>query len=430
MAWSPCASAEAWAPPASSSASRHAGSTRSRRLDPYLSWSWLCGRIRSHLMARGRSRRPRGHASFHCECAFHANEGRPHPHDARVGSTAPSDGFLYGTLRDRRCDWCGDSRDAAHRGVRADSFFHRSLAREHSRGPCWNNSPRTSAHTSLAARAHASPVHLFGLVVHSIAFAFGRGSFRLMYNAPMKRLFLILALLFSASLLAQAPAPVPLAHGDVPGEPHHHLKIENEYVRVYYVEVPPHENTQLHQHDHDYLFVTLGDSDVINAIRDKPEVHLVLRDGETHFTRGGFAHVARNLSDAPFRNVTIELLKPQGQPRNVCAEVLPGVEKQVCSRSVIEKRNGMSHVPQFQTDEMEASLTRCDPDAEHVGFTAYSGTLFVLLSGSGIQTMVKGSPEETLEVGDVRWLLAGSNTTFSNPSHKAWSYLTMEFKGS
>ena len=70
-------------------------------------------------------------------------------------------------------------------------------------------------------------------------------------------------LLLAFSLNAQTPAP--LARGDVPGEPHHHLKIENTYVRAYYVEVPPHEETQLHQHDHDYVFVTLGDTDVINA---------------------------------------------------------------------------------------------------------------------------------------------------------------------
>src|SRR5262250_3478944 len=130
------------------------------------------------------------------------------------------------------------------------------------------------------------------------------------------------AALLLVALPASAQEPMPLAHSNVPGEPHHHLKIENEFVRVYYVEVPPHENTQLHQHDHDYLFVTLGDSDVVNAVRDKPEVHLVLKDGETHFTRGGFAHVARNQSDAPFRNVTIELLKSQGDAKNVCAQVL------------------------------------------------------------------------------------------------------------
>jgi quercetin dioxygenase-like cupin family protein len=129
-------------------------------------------------------------------------------------------------------------------------------------------------------------------------------------------------LLLAFSLSAQAPEPALLAHRGVPGEPHHHLKIENEYVRVYYVEVPPHEDTQLHQHDHDYIYVSLGPSDVVNAVRDKPEVHLLLKDGETHFARGGFAHVARNLSDKPFRNVTIELLKTQEDARNECGEVI------------------------------------------------------------------------------------------------------------
>ena len=60
----------------------------------------------------------------------------------------------------------------------------------------------------------------------------------------------------------------------------------------------------------------------LTPVRDKPEVHLVLKDGEVHFSRGRFAHVARNLSDAPFRNVTIELLHPQGEVRNRCEKIM------------------------------------------------------------------------------------------------------------
>jgi hypothetical protein len=262
-------------------------------------------------------------------------------------------------------------------------------------------------------------------VVHRIAFAFARWFVRLIYNALMKRLSLVLALLFSASLLAQVPTAVP-----IPKEPHHHLVLENDYVRVFRVSVPAHDATLLHQHDIPYLYVSLGLADVINAVQGRPEARIVMADGQLGYSPGHFAHIARNESDMDFNNVTIELLKPQGELRNTCAEIVPGVAKQVCARSVAEKRNGMSNVPQFQTDEMETFLTRLDPDVEHVGFTAYSGTLFVLLSGSGIQTMVKGSPEETLEVGDVRWLFAGSITTFSNPARKAWSYLTMGFKES
>src|SRR6266849_4626374 len=153
----------------------------------------------------------------------------------------------------------------------------------------------------------------------------------------------LLVLAFFVS--AQAPEPSPLAHGNVPGEPHHHLKIENEYVRVYYMEVPPHEDTQLHQHDHDYIYVSLGPADVVNAVRDKPEVHLVLKDGETHFTRGGFAHVARNLADTPFRNVTIELLHPQEEPRNVCGPVIPNAGFAICDPAL----GSWSAMTQFET---------------------------------------------------------------------------------
>jgi hypothetical protein len=59
----------------------------------------------------------------------------------------------------------------------------------------------------------------------------------------------------------------------------------------------------------DYVFVTLGDS-VVESVRvgEKP-VKLELKDGDTRFTKGGFAHKAVNLSDRPFVNVTVELKK-------------------------------------------------------------------------------------------------------------------------
>ena len=245
----------------------------------------------------------------------------------------------------------------------------------------------------------------------------------------MKRLFPVLALLFSASLLAQAPEPMPLAHGNTPGEPHHHLKIENEYVRVYYVEVPPHENTQLHQHDHDYLFVTLGDSDVINAVRDKPEVHLVLNDGETHFTRGGFAHVARNLSDKPFRNVTIELLHPQGVAHNECGLVIPGQGAAICDPPFVSVWDNT----QFETTESKLDLvwifSRKEEQKDTVSKLAF---LVVGLEGPEVKINVKGKPSKMLNAGEIEWFDAGSDVQFSGEgdSNRAPQFLKLTFKDS
>ncbi|HXY26216.1 MAG TPA: hypothetical protein VEI73_16310 [Candidatus Acidoferrum sp.] len=249
----------------------------------------------------------------------------------------------------------------------------------------------------------------------------------------MKRIVIALALLLAVSLRAQAqaPQPVPLAQGGQPGEPHHHLKIENEYVRAYYVEVPPHESTQLHQHDHDYLFVTLGDSDVINAVRDKPEVHLVLKDGEVHFMRGGFAHVARNLADTPFRNVTIELLHSIGQLTNLCAQVAAVASSGGCDKALATSSGGHGFTVegQMETPETRLDLVRLDPETKGAAAAVPENSLLICLSDSQVQIDVKGAPVRTLHGGEVLWIAKGSRGAASNPSEKPASYLQLSLTG-
>src|SRR5882724_7506540 len=137
----------------------------------------------------------------------------------------------------------------------------------------------------------------------------------------MKPLLCSALLLLTFSLKTQAPVAVPIP---IPKEPHHHLVFENSYVRVFRVSVPAHGATLLHQHDVPYVYVALGAADVINAVQDKPELRLVLTDGQVNYSRGGFAHVARNESGSPFNNVTIELLHRQGEPHNLCASIVAG----------------------------------------------------------------------------------------------------------
>lgn len=231
----------------------------------------------------------------------------------------------------------------------------------------------------------------------------------------------VFLLAFSAG--ARAQEPVPLARGNTPGEPHHHLKIENEYVRAYYVEVPPHEATQLHQHDHDYLYVSLGPADVVSAVRDKPEVHLTLKDGETHFTRGGFAHVARNLADTPFRNITIELLKPQGEVRNLCAPVVAGQPFAICEPPL---RADYGTQRQFETAEMSMDLVWLRPNAKH---SENANVLIMWLGDSGIKATAKGKPPVTARGGELVWFDATSRVQFLNESSKTAEFLEIIFKG-
>lgn len=111
--------------------------------------------------------------------------------------------------------------------------------------------------------------------------------------------------LIAASFAAAQDKAVP-----VEKEPDHHLTLQNAYTRVFEVEVPPRTTTLLHHHAHDYVFVSIGDAEIENAVEGKAAVDLKLHDGEVEFAKGGFSHRAINKLDTPFRNVTIDILKP------------------------------------------------------------------------------------------------------------------------
>ena len=119
-----------------------------------------------------------------------------------------------------------------------------------------------------------------------------------------------LVFLATATLAQQQPSV------EITSEPSHHLVLQNEYVRVFDVTVAPHASTLVHRHNSDYLFVTLGESDVVSARVGEKPVELQLKDGEVRFTPGNFAHAAINKSDRPFHNITIELLKPSSHVAN------------------------------------------------------------------------------------------------------------------
>jgi hypothetical protein len=101
-------------------------------------------------------------------------------------------------------------------------------------------------------------------------------------------------------------------------EPHHHVAYEDSNLRVLRVRVPAHDSTLLHEHDPDYFWIALGASTVVNAKLGAPEATISSADLSIHYTFGNFAHVARNPGTIPFDNITVELLEPQSNVRNLC----------------------------------------------------------------------------------------------------------------
>jgi hypothetical protein len=252
----------------------------------------------------------------------------------------------------------------------------------------------------------------------------------------MKPLLCLLLLLLTFSLSAQAPEAVP-----IPKEPHHHLVLENDYVRVFRVSVPAHESTLLHQHDVPYLYVSLGPADAINAVQGKPEAHLVMADGQLGYSPGHFAHIARNESDVPFNNVTIELLKPQGEAHNRCASVVagplgtcPNVESAPAAWYSAALPGGS---PLFETDEIVVESGIIGSNAKYEDKRPAVSALLIAMDGSQIKVSplrlahsVQGAPDEKLRGGEVYWLPAGVKRSIRTKTRTPAHFLLLSLKDS
>ena len=98
----------------------------------------------------------------------------------------------------------------------------------------------------------------------------------------------------------------------VADEPHHHLEIDNDWVRAYAVEIGPQQCTLCHLHALPYLMYVAGEADIISEPRnEKAERHHYLPD-YCAFAPAGLEHVVENLGEGPFRNMIFEVL-PAGE---------------------------------------------------------------------------------------------------------------------
>lgn len=226
------------------------------------------------------------------------------------------------------------------------------------------------------------------------------------------RIVPLLLAAFALTLVAQtASAPaVPISK-----EPHHHLAIENEYVRAYQVQVAAHEQTLMHQHDLDYAFVTLGASEVENDVAGKPPVQLKLSDGEVRFTPGNFAHIAKNLTDRPFRNVTVEFLKSSSTKWDE-------------DRGLHVLQNGTQEIL-FVKNGMRASLIELRPGGMIPKHHHNGPHLMVAVSDLELRSNVEGQGPMPghFKSGDVKWLPGGYTHTLTNVGKQPAKLVTFEF---
>jgi quercetin dioxygenase-like cupin family protein len=220
-------------------------------------------------------------------------------------------------------------------------------------------------------------------------------------------------------LLALQAAP----EVEISAEPHHHLTFENKSVRVFNVEVPAHSETLMHWHRHDYIYVTLGETEIVNAVKDKPPVTVKLADGQTAFAPASFAHIART-TDQPFRNVTIEILDDE----SLRHAPSPWDIKKNEDRA-LEILHGGTEQILFVKDAIRVSEFELQPGGvvplhHHIG-----PHLLVAVSDLDIRSDVEGQGPMPghFRSGDSKWLSGNYSHTITNTGLKPAKFVTLEF---
>ena len=152
----------------------------------------------------------------------------------------------------------------------------------------------------------------------------------------------------------------------------------------------------------------------------KTPVEVKLSDGETRFAPGNFAHIARNLSDQPFRNVTIELMQdeklrqiPSHWPEENGEATFPGGRRKLL----------------FVKDGVRVSEVNLEPGATVPSHHHDGPHLVVAVSDLDLRSDVEGQGPTPgkFKAGEAKWLPGGYTHTVTNVGKSPARLVTVEF---
>jgi len=213
--------------------------------------------------------------------------------------------------------------------------------------------------------------------------------------------------------------------------------LANEQVLVRRLILEPGATTPKHTHDHDHITVPLGGGKIAVVAPDGVEQRQTVADGAIRFVPSGVTHTLRNLGDAVFRAVTIDLLAPQTGARNRCGALVAG-QKADCpdkGAAASPKKKGDTMVPQMETDQTLMSLLTLAPGASHAFKPAASSPLVVALQGTSATAVVEltlaggavGRGERPIEGGDALCPPPRTGVTLNNTGPTFARFIVVAF---
>jgi hypothetical protein len=232
--------------------------------------------------------------------------------------------------------------------------------------------------------------------------------------------------LAAISLAAQTPTLPNMDH-----EPHHHLAIQNALVKIFDVRVAPGDSIILHSHDKDTVAIAIGDQLVTVGIPGKPDVHQKNADAQVRLQRSGYVHSTHVDGDTPYHTVAVELMQPQTNFHNVCAEVLPG-QPVPCPLPPFITRQ-YENRPLLASDQTQVWLARVYPhqsvDMSHFSADQGAPQVIVALDAALLSSEPARGPDKALQPGDFVSIDAGADRgrIYQNRSDKEARFIEILF---
>ena len=203
----------------------------------------------------------------------------------------------------------------------------------------------------------------------------------------------------------------PQSPVEIRGEAHHHPKFENEFVRIWDVTVPGGDGTLWHIHRHDNVVIILAGANLRLENVSGPPVETVWKFGEVRFAKATYTHRAINLGTTPFRNLTIELLKPANANPPVLAE-------QADREPVLEN-------DRVRTFRLSLRPGESTPVHTH----PLPGLAIAMTAGELETTAGDGKPQRlTMAAADVRWRPGAVTHSIKNVGKTTFEAVDIELK--
>jgi quercetin dioxygenase-like cupin family protein len=227
-----------------------------------------------------------------------------------------------------------------------------------------------------------------------------------------------------ATLLSAQSAP----EVEITAESHHHLIFENKSVRIFYVEIPPNDATEMHWHRHDFIAVNLGPTEISNTIKDQPPQLKTLTPGETHFSSASFAHLVRPAGAQPIRTVAVEILEDatlRNSPSRWDAAKNDASKNEDSARKIVQ--GGARHVL-FVKDGIRVSESELQPGAVSPLHHHFSPHIIVPVSEFDLRSDEEGKAPITTHYkpGTAQWIDGGFSHTLTNTSPNPAKYVTLD----